>query len=254
MGLWCPVCSVDPAPPSPTLRTSFEQSCAPDRPCLALGFVWCALEPRDPGSVPHDLPATLLSAPSCFGRIGDGTYLILGPSPPIDGKERAGSLSLLLASQPGWVCQYSANRYLVTENTLVCVWGGAGGVLWDFPRDTCQQAHHSDLLCTGLPLSTFTPSRDNARPEGTWGPSHRDSRASICGFLLLLQELNRPVDAPAESSLQAAALSSPAVSVHHPTGPGLYGRLQQVCGENQQVLDLGRSIWPHEPSWHPVCC
>lgn len=124
MGLWCPVCSVDPAPPSPTLRTSFEQSCAPDRPCLALGFVWCALEPRDPGSAPHDLPATLLSAPSCFGRIGDGTYLILGPSPPIDGKERAGSLSLLLASQPGWVCQYSANRYLVTENTLVCVGGG----------------------------------------------------------------------------------------------------------------------------------
>lgn len=125
----------------------------------------------------------------------------------------------------------------VFSDRIICHWcvcGGAGGVLWDFPRDTCQQTHHSDLLCTGLPLSTFTPLRDNARPKGTWGPSHRDSRASICGFLLLLQELNRPMDAPAESSLQAAALSSPAVSVHHPTGPGLYGRLQQVCGRTSK--------------------
>lgn len=142
----------------------------------------------------------------------------------------------------------------MTENTLVWRGEGAGGVLWDFSGDTCQQTHHSDLLCTGLPLSTFTPSRDNARPKGTWGPSRRDSRASICGFLLLLQELNRPADAPEESSLHTAALSSPAVSVHRPTGPGLCGRPQQVCGENQQALDLGRSIWLCKPSWHPVCC
>lgn len=122
----------------------------------------------------------------------------------------------------------------------------------------------SDLLCMGLPLSTFTPSRDNAKPEGTRGPSHRDSRASICGFLLLLYWWPRSQatlwmhQRKVLTKFQAAALCSPALSVQPPTGPSyqrpLCSSLSKSVGRTSK-LDLGKCIWPHKPG-HTAsgCC
>lgn len=75
----------------------------------------------------------------------------------------------------------------MTENTLAC-----GGKVQGVERAGISLGTHGskhiscELLCTGLLLSTFTPPRDNARPVGTRDPSHRDSRTSVWGFLLLI--------------------------------------------------------------------
>lgn len=154
--------------------------------------------------MPCGLPTSLLSAPACFGRIGEGTSLILGPSPPTDGRGGWASGSTPVPTRGWGLPVFTKQAFGVWGHGVGDWWVGCAGI----SLGALVGKHiGSDLLCMGLPLSTFTPSRDNARPEGTRGPSHRDRRASLWGFLLLLywwpQEPSRPMDAPAESSHQA---------------------------------------------------
>ena len=118
-----------------------------------------------------------------------------------------------------------SKQSLVTENNLVCGREVQGVDHTVISLGTQVSKHiSSDLLCTGLPRSTFTPPRDNARPAGMRGPSHRD----IWDFLLLpcgwipraKPPYGRPSGKLSITMFQAASQSSPAGSVQHPTGLG----------------------------------
>lgn len=151
----------------------------------------------------------------------------------------------------------SAVRYLVTETALVC-----GGEVQEVDRagislgNTRKRTHHLCPAVHGLPLSTFTPPRDSARPAGTQGPSHRDSGGLSLGLPVVALRVDPKSQAalwmPQRGKLSPCSKqlpqSSPAGSVQHPTRlaypEAFIPKPQRVCMENWQMPDLGRNCKP----------